>query len=105
MLHHADDSSFEQEILSHPGPVLVEFFTTTCGPCRQIEPHLRSLAQQLAGRVKVVKVDSDRAQGAARAYGVQMAPTFIMFVNGQPQDVIRGAPPANRLSAFAQSYT
>lgn len=104
MLHHADDSSFEQEILRHPGPVLVEFYTTTCGPCRQIEPHLRSIAQNLSGRVKVVKVDSDHSRGAAQHYGVQMAPTFIMFVNGQAIDVIRGAPPPQRLSAFAQSY-
>lgn len=104
MIHHADDSTFEVEVLQHPGPVLVEFFTTTCAPCRQIEPHLRSIAAELAGRVKVVKVDSERARMAARAYGVQMAPTFIMFSYGQPHDTIQGAPPIPRLRQFAFAY-
>jgi len=104
MLHHADDSSFEREVLQHPRPVLVEFFTTTCGPCKQLEPHLRSLAAHISPSAKVVKVDTNRARATARAYGVRMAPTFILFVNGQPVDAIQGAPPIQRLHQFIQSH-
>lgn len=104
MLHHADDSSFAREILQHPGLVLVEFFTTSCAPCRQLGPHLRSIAECYAGQVKVVKVDSEQSRGASIHYGVRMAPTFIMFSNGQPQNSIQGAPPPNKLTDFVQSF-
>lgn len=104
MLHHADDSSFAQEVLQHQGPVLVEFFTTTCAPCRQLEPHLRALAQRHAGQLKVVKVDSERSREVAQTYGIQMAPTLIMFYGGQPESAIQGAPPPARLAAFVQQY-
>lgn len=104
MLHHADDSSFAREILQHPGLVLVEFFTTSCAPCRQLEPHLRSIAECFAGQVKIVKVDSEESRGASKHYGVRMAPTFIMFRDGQPLDSIQGAPPPSRLTEFVQSF-
>jgi thioredoxin 1 len=104
MLHHADDSTFPSEVIRHPGPVLVEFFTQSCGPCRQLEPHLRGLADQLQGRLKIVKVDSERSPGVAAHYDVRMAPTFIVFLHGQPRATIQGAPSLNRLKTFVQSF-
>lgn len=104
MLHHADDSTFEAQVLHASGPVLVEFFTPSCGPCRQLEPHLQNLARQLSGQLKVVKVDSDQATNTARFYGVRMAPTLMIFRNGTPLSTIQGAPPPARLRGFVQSF-
>lgn len=105
MIHHADDSSFDQEVLQQQGPVLVEFFTTTCQPCKQIEPWLQNIAQQFSGRVRVVKVDSTRARGVASFYGVRMAPTLIIFLGGEVMKVIQGKPPnQNHLVSFVQRY-
>ena len=104
MLHHADDSTFEAQVLRASGPVLVEFFTPSCGPCRQLEPHLQSIANKLAGQIKVVKVNSEQATQTARIYDVKMAPTFMMFLNGQVRGAMQGAPPPNRLFSFANSY-
>ena len=87
----------------HQGPVLVEFYTPSCGPCRQLEPHLRKLAGDFAGRLKVVKVNSNRAPGAASSFGVRMAPTLMLFSNGRPMQVIQGNPGPQRLRSFAQS--
>ncbi|MHC4431033.1 MAG: thioredoxin family protein [Planctomycetota bacterium] len=105
MLHHADDSNFQSEVLSHPGTVLVEFFTPTCQPCRQLEPWLRNLAQQFHGRLKVVKVDSTRSPMVSNHFGVRMAPTLIVFRGGQAMQAIQGKPPSpNRLVTFVQPY-
>ena len=105
MIHHADDSSFDDEVLQHQGAVLVEFFTPTCQPCKQIEPWLKDLAQKLPGKLKVVKVDSTRARGVSSYYGVRMAPTLIVFQNGNPMQSIQGKPPAPaRLMTLVQPY-
>lgn len=104
MLHHADDTTFDSEVLQHAGPVLVEFFTQSCGPCRQLEPHLRQLADNLQGRLKVVKVDSERSPEVAAHYGVRMAPTLIVFRQGQVRAAIQGAPPRHRLKGFVQPF-
>lgn len=102
MLHHADDSNFAREVLQANGPTLVEFYTPSCGPCHQLEPHLRKLASDFAGRLKVIKVNSEQAQQSAAAYGVRMAPTLILFNNGQAVQAIQGNPGPARLRSFAQ---
>lgn len=105
MIHHADDSTFDDEVLQHQGAVLVEFFTTTCQPCKQIEPWLRDIAQQFSGKLKVVKVDSTRARGVASFYGVRMAPMLMVFRGGRVMQTIQGKPPnPNRLLALFQPY-
>ena len=104
MLHYADDSTFASEVLQHQGPVLVEFFTQSCVPCRRLEPLLRELASNLHGRLKVVKIDSERALQTAQNYGVRMAPTLMIFQHGEPRATINGMPPANRLQSFVQPF-
>jgi len=104
MLTEANDATFQSEVLQEQGPVLVEFYTPSCGPCQQLEPHLRKLAQRYYGRLKVVKVNSYTAQAVASHYGVQMAPTLIIFQNGYPVQTINGAPPPQRLEQIAQQF-
>ena len=104
MLHQADDSSFEREVLQHPGAVLVEFYTQSCQPCRQLEPELRQAAQENPG-VKVVKVDAGRAQQVAAHYGVRSAPVLIGFRNGEPVQRVNGKPPMHRLRQLLQSLS
>ena len=102
MLHHADDNSFVTEVIKHTGPVLVEFYTPTCQPCKQLEPDLRSVAQEIPG-VKVVKVDSTKAQEVATHYDVRSAPVLIGFKNGEPVQRVNGKPPMHRLRQLVQS--
>lgn len=103
MLYEADDTNFQQTVEMHHGPVLVEFYTPSCGPCRQLEPHLKSLANKLAGQLKVVKVNSNLARRVAGQFNIRMAPTLILFSGGRPINVIRGNPGPQRLRSFAQS--
>ncbi len=102
MLHQADDSSFEREVLQHNGSVLVDFYTPTCNPCRQLEPDLRRVAQEIPG-VKVVKVDATRAQQVAAHFQILSVPVLIGFQNGTPVTRVNGKPPLHRLRELMQS--
>jgi len=73
--------SFSQLIQSSQ-PILVDFFATWCGPCKAMEPVIKDVAQTVAGKVRVVKVDIDKQQQIAQQYNVNAVPTFMIFKNG-----------------------
>jgi len=82
---------------------LVEFVTPSCSACRQIEPWLHQLAQTPG--LSVVRIDATRSPNLASHFGVRMAPTLIIFRDGQPMQVIQGAPPSpRRIQEFVQPY-
>lgn len=70
-------------IINSSQPVLVDFFATWCGPCKQLSPVLENTAKTLGDRVKIIKVDVDKNPGAASAYQVRGVPTMILFQNGK----------------------
>lgn len=78
-----NELSFDAEVLRHPGPVLVDFSTEWCGPCRALSPIVHELAREHAGSLKVVAVDGDEAPGLTARYGVRGFPTVILFRSGE----------------------
>ena len=77
------DKTFEAEVLKSKEPVLVDFFAEWCGPCKAMAPALEQVATEMAGKVKVVKVDVDQNPGITGKYGIRAMPTLILFKNGQ----------------------
>lgn len=75
--------TFEGEVLNADTPVLVDFWATWCPPCRALAPTIEKIAEQYAGRVKVVKVDTDRAPDISAQYGIQSIPTVMVFRGGK----------------------
>ena len=73
--------SFKQLIQSEK-PVLVDFYADWCGPCKTMNPVIKEVAHATEGKAKVVKVNVDKNQEAAQAYGVSGIPTFIVFKKG-----------------------
>jgi putative thioredoxin len=94
--------NFQQEVIdaSMQTPVLVDFWAPWCGPCKQLSPLLEKLEAQYAGRVKVVKVDTDAEQQLGQHFRVQSLPTVYAFVNGQPVDQFQGLKTEAQVKAF-----
>ncbi len=92
----ADDATFSRE-LDAPVPVLVDFWAPWCGPCRMVGPVLEELASELAGKLKVVKVNVDASPMAAGTHRVQSIPTLILFKDGRPVEQVVGALPKQAL--------
>lgn len=84
---------FEREVLSSDVPVLVDFWAPWCGPCMMLAPTTEEIAEEYAGKVKVVKVNTDELPMLAMQYGIRGIPTVILFVNGNVADVKVGLQP------------
>ena len=92
-----DDKSFEAEVLKSTLPVLVDFWAEWCGPCKMLSPIVDEIAQELAGKLKVVKVNVDDAQELAMKYSIMSIPTLLVFKNGEVADQMVGAMPKQQL--------
>ena len=93
----ADDTDFAEVAERASIPVLVDLWATWCGPCRMVSPALEQLATELAGQLKLVKVDVDQSSAVAARFEVQAVPTLIVLRNGQVAARQAGAAPLNTL--------
>ena len=84
----ADDASFEAEVMASERPVLVDFSATWCGPCKKLEPIIHEIAGDYEGRLKVVKVDIDKARNTASKFGVMSVPTVLLIQSGAIKEQI-----------------
>lgn len=87
------DRTFQEEVLSFPGPVLVDCWAPWCGPCRMVAPIMDQLASEYAGRVKIAKLNTDDNPATASQYGIQSIPTLLLFKNGRQVNRLVGALP------------
>ena len=91
------DATFETEVISSDRPVLVDVGANWCGPCRLIDPIVKELAVEYAGRLKVGKMDFDTSHSSAVRYGIHSLPTLLLFRNGRVVDRQVGAVPRQRI--------
>ena len=98
-----DDTNFETEVLKSDKPVLVDFFATWCGPCRQMLPIVTELSEEMANQLKIVKMDVDEAPKTPETYNISSIPTLILFKDGKAVATHNGAIPKDELKNWLTS--
>ncbi len=103
-LKHVTDSTFESEVLKAEGPVLVDFWAPWCGPCRMVGPVMEQLAKQYAGKVTVVKLNTDENPQVSMTYGIRSIPTVALFKGGEVVDGVIGAAPIGHFTKLLDKH-
>ncbi len=102
LIKDGTSESFMNDVIaaSQSVPVLVDFWASWCGPCKQLTPLLERLVTAARGAVKLVKIDVDKNQAISAQLRIQSLPTVMAFVDGRPVDGFTGALPESELKAF-----
>jgi thioredoxin 2 len=98
-----DPTLFDAVIEGAAVPVLVDFWATWCPPCRMAAPHVKKLAQEMAGRAVVLKVDTDQHPDLATRFEVRGIPNFVVFKNGRVVSQQAGLVPAAQMRRWLES--
>ena len=94
------DGSFDQEVLSADGPVLVDYWAEWCGPCKMIAPIVEEIAEEYGDKLKVAKMDIDSNNMTPQQYSIRGIPTLMIFRDGKVQATKVGAMTKGQLKAF-----
>ena len=97
---HVTDDSFDQEVLSANGPVLVDYWAEWCGPCKMIGPIIEEIAEEYGDKLKVTKLDIDNNNKTPMQYRIRGIPTLMIFRDGKVQATKVGALTKGQLKAF-----
>jgi len=87
------DDTFDVEVKQSDIPVVVDFWAEWCGPCKQIGPALEELSEEMAGKIKIVKVNVDDNMGTPASLGVRGIPALFVFKDGEVVSNLTGARP------------
>jgi thioredoxin 1 len=97
------DETFETEVLTADGPVVVDFWAPWCGPCKAIEPLLEELVAE-SGALELVRIDIDANPRTADRFGVLSLPTVMLFQGGEPRETVYGARPKKHFAKVFAGY-
>lgn len=93
-----DNSNFKTEVMDSDLPTVVDFWAEWCGPCKMIGPSLEELSEEMAGKVKITKLNIDENPDLAAQFGVRSIPTLLIFKDGEPAGMQVGAKPKSALA-------
>jgi putative thioredoxin len=102
LISDGSEATFMKDVIeaSRDVPIIVDFWATWCGPCKQLTPALEAAVTAAKGKVRLVKIDVDQNQRIAAQLRIQSIPTVYAFWQGQPVDGFQGAQPGSEIKAF-----
>jgi len=100
----ATTATWDEEVIKHNGLVMVDFWAVWCGPCRMIAPTVEEMAKDYAGKLKVVKLNTDENPEIASQYKIMGIPTLMLFKNGEKVEQIVGAVPKSQLQSKVDAF-
>ena len=98
-------NNFDELLTASDLPVLVDFYATWCGPCKMMAPILEQVNEQIKGKLRIVKIDTDRYPKLASRYHIEALPTLVLFKNGKPVGRIEGVIQPQQLEERLNSIT
>lgn len=104
LIVEVDQGTFQGYVVDSKEPVLAEFYTDTCAPCKMMAPVLGKLAIKSQGIMRICKINAEKSQSLAETYNVQGTPTFVLFHNGQMTDSINGSLSESDMIAWLSRY-
>jgi thioredoxin 2 len=101
-LVEAGGKNFEAAVEKAPIPVLIDFWAPWCGPCRIVAPAVERLSEELAGRLKVAKLNTDDEPALGDRFRVRAIPTLVLMQDGRERDRVTGALNVNALRDWVE---
>ncbi|MET0265401.1 MAG: thioredoxin [Duganella sp.] len=98
------DATFDDEVLTRGGVVLLDFWAEWCRPCKMLAPILSDIADDYQGALRVAKINADDNQASAERYAVRGLPTLLLFVDGVERERLVGSISKTRLAAVIDNY-
>ena len=98
-------ADFDNLVARAPLPVVVDYWAPWCGPCRMVAPELLKVAARQAGRMIVVKVNTDDLQDLGERFAIRSIPTLAVFSGGREVARTTGARPAEEIERFVEQST
>lgn len=95
---------FPETVIAARLPVVVDFWTNWCSPCRQLAPVMEELAGEFAGRVSFVKVDADVETALTQSFGIRSVPSLIFYSGGHPRELLTGIRNKSELRQWIEGH-
>lgn len=100
---HITKENFEKEVLQSKEPIVVDFWASWCGPCKALAPILEEVDGELAGTVKIAKINIDEEEELAAQFRVMSIPTLLLFKNGEVRNKLVGLSSKEDVLNFSRS--
>jgi thioredoxin 1 len=95
-----NEQNFKIDVLDSKQPVLVDFWAEWCGPCKAIAPSLEELSEEMASKLKIVKINVDENPSISQTYSIRSIPALMIFKNGEKVSEKMGALPKSALQSW-----
>jgi thioredoxin 1 len=95
-----NDQNFKIDVLDSKQPVLVDFWAEWCGPCKAIGPSLEELSEEMANKLKIVKINVDENPSISQTYSIRSIPALMIFKDGEKISEKMGALPKSALQSW-----